>query len=154
MSYMRGSLIRRTEMLLKSKVIPHKPKWFDAVVNPSTFEPGLGRKLAHRWMELVELGFMKERALDIVDAEYVNQKRVENRAYDDARRKAFKEGLELPPPRKMINRYRLLEKQYFLEGLRKLKQQEAAPAPVQDVSVPASKQSNDSYGEDGNSDDD
>eukprot|EP00249_Psilotum_nudum_P010066 c22310_g1_i4 orf=100-330(+) len=32
MSYMRGSLIRRTEMLLKSKVIPHKPKWFDAVV--------------------------------------------------------------------------------------------------------------------------
>lgn len=115
-----------------SEVYKRRPEIKYEAFDPSTFESSAARKLAHRVMELVDLGIPKNRAFDIADAEYWNIKRVQNRAYDEARLQAIREGREPPPPRKMYRRVQELERKYLKEGLKKLKlQKEAAEAAMQ-----------------------
>lgn len=99
--------------------------------DPSTFEIYPARKLAHRIMELIDMGVSKKRATEIADGEFWNVRRKQNRAYDEARFKAISEGREAPPPRKMYRRIQELEEFHLKEGLRKLKlQKEAAEAAM------------------------
>ncbi|KAH7443328.1 hypothetical protein KP509_02G029500 [Ceratopteris richardii] len=123
--YVREVYKRHPDLLLEA---------YDA----SSFEKYPARKLAHRIMELIDMGIPKERATQIADGEFWNTRREQNYIYDMGRRRAIMEGREAPPPRKMIRRMQEREEFHLKEGLRKLKlEREAAEAakaqPLQPV---------------------
>lgn len=108
------------------EVYKRHPELLLEAYDASSFERYPARKLAHRIMELIDMGIPKQRATEIADAEFWNMRREQNYAYDMARYEALCEGREAPPPRKMIRRIQEREEFHMKEGLRKLKLQREA----------------------------
>ncbi|MCO5607519.1 hypothetical protein L7F22_061716 [Adiantum nelumboides] len=120
-----GQIVLPEDPFVK-EVYKRHPELLYEAYDPSTFEKYPARKLAHRIMELIDMGIPKERATEIADGEFWNMRREQNYAYDAARYEAIAEGREAPPPRKMIRRIQEQEMFHMKEGLRKLKLQREA----------------------------
>ncbi|KAI5059964.1 hypothetical protein GOP47_0024384 [Adiantum capillus-veneris] len=120
-----GQIVLPEDPFVK-EVYKRHPELLYEAYDPSTFEKYPARKLAHRIMELIDMGIPKERATEIADGEFWNVRREQNLEYDAARAEAIAEGKKAPPPRKMIRRIQEREAFHLKEGLRKQKLQREA----------------------------
>ncbi|KAH9572701.1 hypothetical protein CY35_02G165700 [Sphagnum magellanicum] len=99
MSFMKGDLLSKARKLMKGGIMA-RPRWLDAVIRINSFDPPPARKFAWRQLELMEQGYFRDQACDIVEAEFEAAEKAELEALKAERRRAIWEGRE-PPPLKL-----------------------------------------------------